>query len=218
MEEELDYIVKYKMEEIKIKAKFPFKIMQYLTFVGCFIMLLFPIVMYILLRGTDMWWIYSETVMLFLVFMILRCQNCYLYFDKVDLIIKDQMVSYRIPIENLLNICIEEEQYVKVLKIQYISNNKVETIKITLEGYRVTFLYNKEELKEFMNFFKTKRECEKEEISSEYFTINRKYSHEEIQEMLTEGIKKHKRIEAIGAIIGMVMLMVFAILKIFLKI
>lgn len=198
MENKLDYIVKYKMEEIKIKRKYELKIVYFLLFLVAFIFISTPIIIYILSKSTGMWWIYSELVIIPLIILGLKALNRYLYFDKVNLIVKDGMLGYKIPIENLLNVYIKKNAHQKLLIIRYIERSEVITIKIILEGYKVSLLYNEEELKTFINFFKTKTECENESISGEYFDINRKYSDEEIQEMLNDGIKKAQKTETIG--------------------
>ena len=202
-EEKLDYIVKYKNDIIKIKRKYEYKIMYYFIFIACFIMISAPIIMYILSKSSDMYWAYSEILMILLVLLMLKAHNRYLYFDKSKLIVKDGMISYKIPIENLLNISIEKNSCEEAIKIRYVENNKMNTIKVLLKVKRPSaqengFRFNEDELQRFLSLFKTENECLKEKIGEGYLTIDRNYSYEEIKQILDEGIKKEKKTETIG--------------------
>lgn len=201
-EEKLDCIVKYKNEEIKIKRRYIYKTMYCLIFISCSIMILAPIIIYVLSKSSDMYWVYSEILMVLLVLLMLKAHNRYLYFDKSKLIVKDRMISYKIPIENLLNISIEKNSCEEAIKIRYVEKNRMETIKVILKArgraQENGFRFNEEELQRFLNLFKTEKECSEGKIDEGYLTINRNYSYEEIKEILNEGIKKEKKTETIG--------------------
>lgn len=190
MEEEIDYIIKYKNDQIKIKKKYEIKIIPYLILITCLIVLVFGMFLIIFLINNIEGALITLFLMILYLLGIFEGHQCYLYFDKNILKIHNSIASYKIPIEDLLNISIEKNKYAKLIKIQYIKNKKVNTIKIIVKSYtyRATGpTFNEGELQNFLNIFKTKKECSKEKIGDEYLTINRNYSYEEIKQMLTDN-------------------------------
>lgn len=192
--EELDYIVKYKNEAMKIKKKYIIKIMQYLMPIPCILLLLVSIFSIIFFETSIVGTIITVFLMILSLFGFLAGNNCYLYFDKKILKVQNALVSYKIPIENLLNINIEKNNYQKSIKIQYVENSKIKTIKVIAENYiytrRDTKRFNEHELQRFLSLFKTEKECKTEKIDNEYLTINRNYSYDELKQMLTDKANK----------------------------
>lgn len=194
MEEELNYIVKYKNKSIKIRKKYKEKITLYLKFVLYSVALLsiFPI---IFLKFNIVQFVVTLFFVFYLLFDILADFNCYLYFDKSILKIQDKIVSYKILVNDLLNIDIERDTYERRLKIRYIKNNRIKTIKINLisYGYRTSaFRYDAKDIRRFLSLFKTEKECLKEKSNDIYLTINRNYSNEQIKQLLEEANKRKR--------------------------